>query len=127
MAETQRQTNSSDVGNATASSSRVRRARGVSDVQGVSQKINQDDFLSRLDSLPIRTTNSGVCAVGKLLKELPESMSLRLNQALQNHSVTATTIALLLNDFGFDISSTTVRRHRRRMDKKDGCKCNNES
>jgi repressor of nif and glnA expression len=68
-----------------------------------------------------------MCAVGKLLMELPESMSLKLKQTLQNHNVTAVTIALLLNEFGFDISGTTVRRHRRRMDKKDGCKCNHES
>lgn len=124
MAGTQRQTNSKGVGSATGSSSSRQRARGVLDVQGASQKINQDEFFSKLDSLYGKKTLPGhECAMGKLLRELPEPFSAKLTEALLNPSVEGTALTKLLADYGFEMSSNIVRRHRRRMQGLDGCKC----
>jgi hypothetical protein len=124
MAETQRQTNSKGVGNATGSSLSQQPARGVLDVQGVSQKINLDEFTSRLDSLYGKKTLPGnECAMGRLLRELPKAFSEKLAEALLNPAVEGTALTTLLADYGFEMSSNVVRRHRRRMQGLDGCKC----
>jgi len=100
------------------------RARGVSDVQGVSQKINLDDFVFKLDSLNGKKTLPGhECAMGKLMRELPEAFSSKLMETLINTSVEGTAITKVLADFGFEMSSNVVRRHRRRLQGLDGCKC----
>jgi len=127
MAETQRQTNSKDVGSATVSSLSPRRARGVSDVQDASQKINQDEFLNRLTTLYGKKSQSGFnCGLGKLLATVEEPIKSKLNDAILNQSVEASAIAALLTDFGYEISSSIVRRHRRRMSGREGCKCPRE-
>jgi hypothetical protein len=124
MAETQRQTSSKGAGNATDSSLSRLRDHGVSDVLGVSQKINLDDFASKLDSLNGKKTLPGhECAMGKLMRELPESFSSKLMATLINPSVEGTAITKVLADFGFEMSSNVVRRHRRRLQGLDGCKC----
>jgi hypothetical protein len=124
MAETQRQTSSKGAGNATGSSLSRQRARGVSDAQDVSQKINLDEFTSKLESIHGKKTIPGhECAMGKLMRELPISFSSKLREALVNPSVEGTAITKVLIDFGFDMSSNVVRRHRRRMMGLDGCKC----
>jgi hypothetical protein len=124
MAETQRQTSSKGAGNATDSSLSRQRARGVSDAQDVSQKINLDEFTSKLESIHGKKTIPGhECAMGKLMRELPISFSSKLREALVNPSVEGTAITKVLIDFGFDMSSNVVRRHRRRMMGLDGCKC----
>jgi len=124
MAGTQRQTSSKGAGNATGSSLSQQRARGVSDAQDVSQRISLDEFTSKLDSLyGKKTMPGGECAMGKLLRELPEDFSKRLAEALLTPSVEGTAITKVLADFGFEMSSNVVRRHRRRMQGLDGCKC----
>ena len=124
MAETQRQTSSKGAGNATDSSLSRLRAHGVSDVQGVSQKINLDEFTARLDSINGKKTMPGhECAMGKLMRELPEAFSSKLMETLVNTSVEGTAITKVLSDFGFELSTNVIRRHRRRMQGLDGCKC----
>jgi hypothetical protein len=124
MAETQRQTSSKDVGSATDSSLNRQRARGVFDVLGVSQKINLDEFTSKLESLNGKKTLPGhECAMGKLMRELPEAFSSKLAETLINPSIEGTAITKVLADFGFEMSSNVVRRHRRRLQGLDGCKC----
>jgi len=124
MAETQRQTSSKGAGNATDSSLSRQRAHGVSDVQDVSQRINLDDFTSKLDSLNGKKTLPGhECAMGKLMRELPEAFSSKLMETLKNTSIEGTAITKVLADFGFEMSSNVVRRHRRRLQGLDGCKC----
>lgn len=124
MAEKQRQTNSKGAGNATGSSLNRLRDRGVFDVQGVSQKISLDEFTLKLDSLTGKKTLPGhQCAMGQLLLELPEAFSTKLKEALMNTSVEGTALTKLLADYGFEMSSNIVRRHRRRMQGLDGCKC----
>lgn len=124
MAGKQRQTNSKGVGNATGSSLSQQPARGVLDVQGASQKINLDEFTSKLDSLYGKKTLPGnECAMGKLLRELPKPFADKLVEALLNPSVEGTALTTLLADYGFEMSSNVVRRHRRRMQGLDGCKC----
>jgi len=124
MAETQRQTSSKGAGNATDSSLSRQRARGVSDAQDVSQRISLDDFTSKLDSLyGLKTLPGNECAMGKFIRELPEAFSVKLSEALLNPSVEGTAITKVLADYGFELSSNVVRRHRRRMQGLDGCKC----
>lgn len=124
MAEKQRQTSSKGAGNATGSSLSQQRARGVFDVQDVSQRINLDEFSNKLDSLHGKKTLPGYkCAMGALLSELPEAFSTKLAEALLNPLVEGSAIAKVLADYGFEISSNVIRRHRRRMQGLDGCKC----
>lgn len=124
MAGKQRQTSSKDAGNATDSSLSQPRARGVSDVHDASLKINLDEFSARLDSLQGKKTLPGYkCAMGALLQELPEAFSQKLSEALLNTSVEGSAITKVLADYGFEVSSNIVRRHRRRMQGLDGCKC----
>jgi hypothetical protein len=100
------------------------RARGVSDAQDASQKINLDEFTAQLESLQGKKTLPGhECAMGKLMRELPTSFSSKLREALMNPSVEGTAITKVLMDFGFEMSSNVVRRHRRRIMGLDGCKC----
>lgn len=124
MAGKQRQTSSKDAGNATDSSLSQQPARGALDVHAVSQKINLDEFSARLDSLHGKKTLPGYkCAMGALLQELPEAFSQKLSEALLNTAVEGSAITKVLADYGFEMSSNIVRRHRRRMQGLDGCKC----
>jgi len=128
MAESQSQTNSSDAGNATGSSSKARRARGVSDAQDVSPKINQDNFFRDLDSLVGIVRNQGGCSVGTLVSKLDEPIRSKLIQIMKNEKVNSARLAEVMLAYGLQVSSSDVlRRHRRRLIGKDWCKCPNES
>lgn len=115
---------SKGAGNATDSSLSRQRAHGLLDVQDASLKINLDEFTAKLESLSGKKTLPGhECAMGKLIRELPDSFSSKLEEALLNPSVEGTAITKVLADYGFELSSNIVRRHRRRMQGLDGCKC----
>ena len=127
MAETQRQTSSKGAGNATGSSSKAQRARGVSDVPVVNPKINQDEFASALDSLVGLWKIQDGCSVGRITKELPEPSRTKFQEALRNEKVNSARLVEVLATFGITVGSDVMRRHRRRLLGKDGCKCPNES
>ena len=128
MAETQRSTNSSDAGNATDSSLRARRARGASDVPVVNPKINQDDFFKDLDALVGFGREQAGCSIGRLVSKLDEPMRSKLIQIMKNEKVNSARLAEVMLAYGLQVSSSDVlRRHRRRLIGKDGCKCPNES
>ena len=123
----QQQMNSSDVGNATGSSSKAQRARGVSDVPVVNPKINQDDFASALDNLVGIWKIQEGCSVGRITRELPEPSRTKFQEALRNEKVNSARLVEVLATFGITVGSDVMRRHRRRLLGKDGCKCPNES
>ena len=127
MAETQRSTNSSDAGNATDSFLKAPRARGASDVPVVNPKINQDDFSSALDKLVGIWKIQEGCSVGRITKELPEPSRTKFQEALRNEKVNSARLVEVLTTFGITVGSDVMRRHRRRLLGKDGCKCPNES
>jgi hypothetical protein len=128
MAGTRRRTNSKDVGNATGSSSKAQRARGVSGVRAVNPKINQDDFFADLDSLIGVGREQGGCSVGVLVSRLEEPLKSKLISIMKNESVNSAKLGELMLSYGLPLSSTDVlRRHRRRLIGKDGCKCPRES
>ena len=127
MAEMQQPMNSSDAGSATGSSSKAQRARGVSDVPVVNPKINQDEFASALDSLVGLWKIQDGCSVGKITKELPEPSRTKFQEALRNEKVNSARLVEVLATFGITVGSDVMRRHRRRLLGKDGCKCPNES
>jgi hypothetical protein len=128
MAETQQQMSSSDAGNATGSSSKAQRARGVSDAQDVSPKINQDDFFKDLDSLIGFGREQAGCSIGRLVSKLDEPMRSKLIEIMKNEKVNSARLAEVMLAYGLQVSSSDVlRRHRRRLIGKDGCKCPNES
>ena len=127
MAETQQPMSSSDAGNATGSSSKAQRARGVSAVPVVNPKINQDEFASALDNLVGLWKIQEGCSVGRITKELPEPSRTKFQEALRNEKVNSARLVEVLTTFGITVCSDVMRRHRRRLLGKDGCKCPNES
>ena len=127
MAETQQPMNSSDAGNVTGSSSKAQRARGVSDVPVVNPKINQDEFSSALDDLVGVWKVQEGCSVGRITRELPEPMRAKFKETLRNEKVNSARLVEVLATFGITVGSDVMRRHRRRLLGKDGCKCPNES
>ena len=127
MAETQQPMSSNDVGNATDSSSKAQRARGVSDVPVVNPKINQDEFASALDDLVGVWKIQEGCSVGRITRELPEPIQTKFKETLRNEKVNSARLVEVLATFGITVGSDVMRRHRRRLLGKDGCKCPNES
>lgn len=128
MAETQRQTSSKGAGSATGSSSNRRRAHGASDVPAVNPKISQDKFFEKLDSLIGKGRMQGGCSIGYMMETLDKDTKTKIEEIMKNDSVQSTRLALVLKDYGFEITSTDVlRRHRRRLQGRDGCMCKNES
>ena len=128
MAETQQPMSSSDAGNATGSSSKAQRARGVSDAQDVSPKINQDDFFKDLDALVGAGREQGGCSIGVLVSKLDEPLRSKLTQIMKNEKVNSARLTEVMLAYGLQVSSSDVmRRHRRRLLGKDGCKCPRES
>ena len=127
MAETQQPMSSNDAGNVTDSSSKVQRVRGVSDAQGVNPKINQDEFASALDDLVGVWKIQEGCSVGRITRELPEPLQTKFKETLRNEKVNSARLVEVLATFGITVGSDVMRRHRRRLLGKDGCKCPNES
>ena len=127
MAEMQQPMSSNDAGNATGSSSKAQRARGVLDAPVVNPKINQDEFASALDSLVGLWKIQDGCSVGRITKELPEPSRTKFQEALRNEKVNSARLVEVLANFGITVGSDVMRRHRRRLLGKDGCKCPNES
>jgi hypothetical protein len=127
MAETQQPMNSSDAGNVTGSSLKAQRARGVSAVPAVNPKINQDEFASALDDLVGVWKVQEGCSVGRITRELPEPIQTKFKETLRNEKVNSARLVEVLATFGITVGSDVMRRHRRRLLGKDGCKCPNES
>lgn len=128
MVETQRSMSSNDAGSVTASSSKAQRARGVSDAPAVNQKINQDNLFADLDSLIGLGRNQDGCAIGKMLRQLDEPLRSKLQEILKNEKVNSARLAEVMLAYGLQVSSSDVlRRHRRRLMGRDGCKCPNDS
>ncbi len=124
MAGTRQRMNSKGAGNATGSSSKARRARGVSDVPVVNPKINQDDFLNELDSLVGAGRIIDGCAIGMMVSRLDEPLRNKLNEIFMNERVLSSSLADVMRSYGLVVSSSDVlRRHRRRLNGKEGCKC----
>jgi hypothetical protein len=127
MAETQQPMISNDAGNVTGSSSKAQRARGVSAVPAVNPKINQDEFASALDDLVGVWKVQEGCSVGRITRELPEPIQTKFKETLRNEKVNSARLVEVLATFGITVGSDVMRRHRRRLLGKDGCKCPNES
>ena len=124
MAETQQPMSSNDAGNVTGSSSKAQRAHGVSDAQGVNPKINQAEMFSDLDALIGAGRNQDGCSIGKMVNKLEEPLRDKLNQIFCNEQVDSSSLGKVMLAYGLAVSSSDVlRRHRRRLMGKDGCKC----
>ena len=124
MAETQQRMSSNDAGNATGSSSKAQPARGVSDVPAVNLKINQVDLFKDLDSLVGKGRQQEGCSIGKMVKQLDEPLRNKLNEIFCNSTVDSSQLAQVMIAYGLAVSSSDVlRRHRRRLMGKEGCKC----
>ena len=128
MAETRQPMSSSEAGTVTGSSSKAQRAHGVSDAQGVNPKINQDDFFKDLDYLVGFGREQAGCSIGRLVAKLDEPLRSKLNEIMRNEKVNSARLGEVMLAYGLQVSSSDVlRRHRRRLIGKDGCKCPNES
>lgn len=128
MAEMQQRTSSKDAGSATGFSSKAQRDLGASDVQGVNLKINQADFIADLDALIGVGRELTGCSIGQMVNQLDEPLRNKLNAIFKNEKVISSSLAELMKSYGLAVSSSDVlRRHRRRLLGKDGCKCPIES
>ena len=127
MAGTQQPMSSNDAGNVTGSSSKARRAHGVSDAPVVNPKINQDEFASALDNLVGLWKIQYGCSVGRITRELPEPARTKFKEALVNNKVNSARLVEVLATFNITVGSDVMRRHRRRLLGKDGCMCPRES
>ena len=123
MGETQHLMSSNDAGNATGSSSKAQRARGVSAVPVVNPKINQDEFVSALDELVGVWKVQDGCSVRRITNELPEPARTKFKEAMKNEKINSARLVELLATFDIAVGSDVMRRHRRRLFGKDGCKC----
>ena len=124
MAETQQRMSSNDAGNATGSSSKAQPAHGVSDVHGVNLKINQADLFKELDFLVGKGRQQDGCSVGQMVNKLDKPLRDKLNEIFCNTKVDSASLKKVLDSYGLAVSSSDVlRRHRRRLIGKDGCKC----
>ena len=127
MGGTQQRMSSSDAGNATDFYLKAQQDLGASGVQGVNLKTNQDDFFKDLDALVgISRTGEG-CSVGKFMSSLDEPLRIKLNEIFLNEQVNSARLVELLDKYGVTINPDVMRRHRRRMAGKMGCKCQRES
>ena len=127
MAGSRKQTSSKDVGNATDYSLSQPRARGALDAQDVNQKINPNDFLSKLDSIVEAPHRLSGCKVGRVVEALDEPMKTKFSEALLNDKIESARIVEVLAEFDITVGSDVMRRHRRRLRGKDGCRCPLES
>lgn len=128
MAEKRRRTSSKDVGSATVSSSKAQRDHGVSVARDVSQKISQDEFFSKLDSLVGLGREQAGCSIGFLVSKLEEPVRSKLIEIMKNEKVNSARLFEVMLAFGIEVSSSDVlRRHRRRLLGREGCKCPRES
>ena len=127
MAETQQPMSSNDAGNATDSFLKAQRTRGVSGVPVVNPKINQAEFITGLEKLEgVHKFYTG-CSVGRITRDLPEPAQSKFKEALLSDKVSSARLVELLATFDITVGSDVMRRHRRRLLGKDGCKCPNES
>ena len=127
MAETQQPMSSNDAGNATGSFLKAQRTRGVSGVPVVNPKINQAEFITGLEKLEgVHKFYTG-CSVGRITRDLPEPAQSKFKEALLSDKVSSARLVELLATFDITVGSDVMRRHRRRLLGKDGCKCPNES
>ena len=99
MAETQQPMSSSVAGNATGFSSKAQRARGASDVQDASPKINQDDFFADLDAL-VNTRPQDGCTIGRMVKSLDEPLKSKVKEIMLNPTVQSARLAEVLVKIG---------------------------
>jgi hypothetical protein len=123
MAEQHLQTSSKDAGNATDSSLSQQRARGKSDAPVVNPKINQGEFANALEGLVGVNKIYEGCSVGRITRELPEPLQTKFKETLLNEKVNSARLVEVLASFGITVGSDVMRRHRRRLLGKDGCKC----
>jgi hypothetical protein len=126
MAEIQKQTNFKDVGNATDSSLNLLPDHGVSAVPDVSQIINQDDSIAKLEALLNNDVPNG-CRFGNFIHILDEPAKSKLIAIVKNPNISVSKISELLSEFGFSVASDSVRNHRKKLLGRMGCRCSFDS
>jgi hypothetical protein len=128
MEETQSPMSSKDAGSVTASFLKAQRAHGESPAPVVNLKTNQDDFLSELDALSNSNSRGQLgCTVGRITNSLDEPIRTKFKEALVNPNVNSARLVELLAKYDITVGSDVMRRHRRALNGKDGCKCPRES
>jgi hypothetical protein len=81
-----------------------------------------------LDSLVGFGREQAGCSIGKLVAKLDAPLRSKLNEIMRNEKVNSARLGEVMLAYGLQVSSSDVlRRHRRRLLGRDGCKCPNES
>lgn len=67
-------------------------------------------------------SRSSICAVSKVLEQMPVELADKFREAMRRPNVTATSLARLLTANGYTIQASSIARHRRRANG-TGCLC----
>jgi DNA-directed RNA polymerase specialized sigma54-like protein len=76
-----------------------------------------------LDDLDNVSRKKASCSVAQIIKTLNATEAKALNKALDDPDASPTSLAVILNKNGYDISRQTINRHRNRHRNLEGCKC----
>jgi len=79
--------------------------------------------LSNTETLIAATNRGGMkCKVGLLLETMPESTATTVRKTINNPNIAGTTLATVINSYGYNIRAENINRHRKRGTG-GGCRC----
>jgi hypothetical protein len=80
-------------------------------------------MVSLIDDIANVKSNTNVCTVGTLLKQLPTKESEALLKAIDTTGTSMAMLAKVLEKHGYNIHRKSLLRHRKRGQKEVGCAC----
>ena len=130
MAGQQHAMKNPDAGDAAVYSLSSSPGRGQSDADGAKQETEPSELDLDLDRLLDKKTRNGPsCRASKLLSMMPEETRTKVERLIDQPRpdgtyVPATDIAATLTNHGWELSTNSISRHRRRKTKAGtGCAC----
>ena len=82
------------------------------------------DLISELDSLARESwTIRTPCHTGRLLESMEPDVRAKVQELLDNPAVVSASLATVLRKWGYEVSYSSLTRHRRRGSNRVGCSC----
>lgn len=83
-----------------------------------------DDLLSDLDALVTESWKTRTpCLTGRLFQSMPDDIRNKVEELMANPDVVTSSLAQVLRKWGYDVSYSSLTRHRRRGVEGTGCSC----